>query len=179
MKMSRRGLIAGMAVLGLSPVAAKELGPPLDQPGETDRIEIIALGSRDFTGPLLEGAKAYFRTQGRRKVSYHAKESVIDAPDLTLPGQTGDARTVLLLGSDADLLFATEMVRDAGGSILTMANQSGFSSAGVKPGRLQLAGMQLADLAAGMVGARPNNDFPAGPAFMIARLSPYRSATFG
>lgn len=179
MKMSRRGLVAGMAVLGLSPVAARARIHPVDQQGETNRIEIIALGSRDFTGPLLEGAKAYFWTQGSNKVSYHAGESMVDASDLTPLWQPDEARTVLLLGSDADLLLATEMVRDAGGSILTMAHQRGGSPAGAKSERLRLVGMQLANFAAGVIGARSISDFPAGPAFMIARLSPHRSATFG
>lgn len=176
MRMSRRGLIAGMAALGVPPVAATARSHSPNRPGEMGRIEILALGHRDFARPLLEGAKAFFRTQEGRRIRYRMKQAIIDEPDLMLLTRAEGVRTVLLFGSDADLLLASEMVRGAGGSVLAMAHRRGPAPASMGAERLRLAGLQLARLAAGAAGVQRISDYPAGPPFMIARFSPHRPA---
>lgn len=161
---SRRGLIAGAAVLGM-PYAAGAAGRLIREAGTTaDPVEVIALGHRDFTHPLIEGSRSILGDRTDGAGGYRIAPALTGGSGETLFGRSPVARTVLLFGSDADLLLAGEMVRDARGAILAMAHES---AGGSDPARLRLAGERLARRAAGVA---TEDGSPVGPAFMILRL---------
>lgn len=176
MILTRREIVCGAAALGLAPAAT---AAPLGPEGARDasaRLEVVVFGDPEISVPLMEGAQAFWKRQGKGPAGFRRASSLVTGGDGSPLLLGRGPLTLLAIGSNADLLFGAEAVRDAGGAIIAMAHGRGNAGLATDADRLRRSGAELARraiYASAAPGEPPEaQSIDVELSFLIAQIAP-------